>query len=177
MDNWWTIVLWSGSTKLCNTVGIDIGDLLWSISVSYTLKAWLLWKFLVELLELGGGAIAPIDPPWLRTRVLTCLMRLIILFRFFPIFVIFTNMPRALALRLTTSGANATHHLQTAPSWISLWANHLNTTNHFAFGNVASASRCVPQENRMKMKESSCLPIKFFGRVHSENVPQSSLCH
>ena len=32
----------------------------------------------------------------------------------------FTNIPRALALRLTTSGANATHHLQNAPSLNSL---------------------------------------------------------
>jgi len=52
--------------------------------------------------------------------VLTC-FRLKTFFPFFQfLWADFTNIPRALALRLTTSGANATHHLQNAPSLISL---------------------------------------------------------
>jgi len=68
MDNWWTIVLWSGSTKgWCNSLGSvsSLVNLHWSISLAYTSKAWLPKKYLVQLSELWGQ----LPPPWLRAWV------------------------------------------------------------------------------------------------------------
>ena len=65
MDNWWTTVIWSGSTKLCNRFRKHFGDLRWNISLACTSKVWLTWKFLVQLWELGGQLL-PLPPPWLR---------------------------------------------------------------------------------------------------------------
>ena len=63
MDNWWTTVLWSDSTKLCNSEHFR-----W-----FTLKIFfgLHIKSLIDLktFGIGGGAIVPIAPPWLRAWV------------------------------------------------------------------------------------------------------------
>ena len=46
---------------------------------------------------------------------------------------------------------HATYHLQSDPSWISLQANHLNSSN---LESVASGSLCVPHENRMEIESN-----------------------
>ena len=66
VGNWWTTLLWSGSTKGWSKGRFrNFVDLRWSISLTYTSKAWLSWSFLVQLSELMC-VIAPIAPPWIR---------------------------------------------------------------------------------------------------------------
>jgi len=65
MDNWWTTVLWSGSTKLCNSKHFR-----W-----FALKNFfgLHIKSLIDLnifgatFGIGGGQLSHCPPPWLRT--------------------------------------------------------------------------------------------------------------
>ena len=54
----------------------------------------------------------------------------LVFFRFFPIFVSwFYQHAKGLSWQQQVQ-THATHHLQSDPSWISLQANHLNSSNH-----------------------------------------------
>jgi len=70
MDNWWTIVLWSGSTKgWCNRFRLAVSLICAKvrISLAYASKAWLFQKCLVQLSKLGEGKLTPLRPLWLSS--------------------------------------------------------------------------------------------------------------
>ena len=68
---WYTMFDYSWSTgepqcfdqvRINYTIASNFGDLRWNTSLAHTSKAWLTWKILVQLLEVGGGNCLP----WLR---------------------------------------------------------------------------------------------------------------
>ena len=68
---------------------------------------------------------------------------------------------------------HATHHLQSDPSWISLQAaNHLQPLHL----ETSLLEACAYTTRKSYVDKGVQLFNKFFGRVHSENVPQSSQC-
>jgi len=75
---------------------------------------------------------------------------------------------------------HATHHLQSDPSWISLQANHLNSSNHCIWKRRFWKLVRILHENRMKIKESSYLTsssVAFTQRT-SHKVPNvNNLMH
>ena len=99
----------------------------------------------------------------------------LVFFRLFPIFVSwFYQHTKSLSWQHQVQ-THAPHHLQSDPSWISLQANHLNSSNHRTwkrrFWKLVCTTRKLYGDGVQLF-----LTMKFFDRVHSENVPQSSQC-
>ena len=62
MDNWWTTVLWSGSTELCNRFRKHFRSFALKYFFGLHIKSLIDLKIFCETFEIGGE-IAPIAPP------------------------------------------------------------------------------------------------------------------
>ena len=68
MDNWWTIVLWSSSTKLCNRYRKRYRRFALKYFCGIHIKSLTALKIFGGTIGIGGGQLPPLPPP-LATRL------------------------------------------------------------------------------------------------------------